>query len=98
MAVCDCCERDMLETTKCEPFAILINGTTYNRIPYGQMGGDGLAYYPDDRCHDCNVATGGHHHPGCDMERCPRCKGQLISCGCLDSSGNGWLVNGELVI
>lgn len=36
------------------------------------------------RCHDCNIKHGGKHHPGCDAERCPRCNGQLISCGCLD--------------
>ncbi len=35
------------------------------------------------RCHDCGIQDGGSHHPGCDAERCPRCKGQLISCGCL---------------
>jgi hypothetical protein len=39
---------------------------------------------PSSRCHDCNVSGGGYHHPGCDMEECPRCGGQLISCGCLD--------------
>lgn len=36
------------------------------------------------RCGDCHVALGGHHHPGCDLARCPRCGRQLISCGCWD--------------
>lgn len=35
-----------------------------------------------DRCGDCNVARGGYHHLGCDMQRCPVCRGQLLSCGC----------------
>ena len=37
-----------------------------------------------NRCHDCNVLSGGNHHFGCATERCPRCQDQLISCGCLD--------------
>lgn len=37
---------------------------------------------PSGRCHDCNIKHGGLHHPGCDVERCPRCGGQLISCDC----------------
>ncbi|MDQ3322838.1 MAG: hypothetical protein M3525_10495 [Acidobacteriota bacterium] len=43
-----------------------------------------VLYQDERRCHDCNIAPEGFHHPGCDMERCPNCRGQLISCGCLD--------------
>jgi len=36
----------------------------------------------DKKCHDCGCMEGERHVPGCDMERCPFCGGQLISCDC----------------
>jgi hypothetical protein len=33
-------------------------------------------------CHDCGVKEGQLHLSGCDMESCPHCGGQLISCDC----------------
>ena len=33
-------------------------------------------------CHDCNVKEGELHELGCDMETCPFCRNQLISCDC----------------
>jgi len=34
-------------------------------------------------CHDCGATPGTEHDHGCDAERCPRCRGQLISCSCI---------------
>lgn len=76
MAICDYCERDMSDeaTTSCNQIEVEFpDGVKMPAIPY-----DG-----EERCHDCGVSMGGNHHPGCDMERCPRCRGQIISCGCL---------------
>jgi len=33
-------------------------------------------------CHDCGTLEGQLHKLGCDMESCPFCGGQLITCGC----------------
>jgi len=61
-------------------FTYLINGREYRRIPYGRESRDReFASLP---CHDCEARRGQFHVPGCDMERCPACRGQLISCRC----------------
>lgn len=35
-----------------------------------------------EECHDCEVLEGELHHYGCDMERCPFCGNQLLTCNC----------------
>jgi len=55
------------------------DGRPFHMVPFGDE--------PDwrangDRCGDCGVNRGGWHHPGCDLQQCPACGRQLISCGC----------------
>lgn len=43
-----------------------------------------IRFYDNDvkRCHDCGTKQGWIHDDGCDWETCPKCNGQLLSCGC----------------
>ena len=61
-----------------------------DRIPYGEEETKHINGDPNnpplyiaresDTCHDCGAAKGEQHLPGCDVEQCPECKTQLISC------------------
>ncbi len=62
------------------------SGKKYERVKFGdpsegwpRIGGQVRA---EDRCGDCGTKAGQVHHVDCDIERCPKCGGQLLSCGC----------------
>jgi len=40
----------------------------------------GLYFWNEQICHDCGAKVGELHQLGCDMEDCPICDCQLISC------------------
>lgn len=71
MAVCSHCGQEMMDKVGCTLTQYTDMGPTlYDRIP------------AEEDCHDCGCPAGKLHHPGCDMERCPKCGGQALSCGC----------------
>ncbi len=80
MAICKCCNKEMTD-----PSVITCIANRYVEFPDGTRIPSSTEHFgePDGRCGDCGIAHGGHHHPGCDAERCPKCGGQLIGCDCL---------------
>lgn len=77
--ICSHCGENMLHVDDCSAnrFIIYADGEVWPASTESFDEADG-------RCHDCNIVHGNYHHPGCDVERCPRCGGQLISCDCPD--------------
>lgn len=79
MAICDQCQQEMLDEK-----TVTCTRNAYIKFPDGKIFAASKSHFdePSGRCHDCNIVHGGYHHPGCDVERCPRCGGQLIGCNC----------------
>ncbi len=59
------------------------DGKQMARVPYGEETEDwGADEHP---CGDCGALKNEFHVPGCDVERCPSCGGQMIGCECSSS-------------
>ena len=65
------------EENSCSYHYVKLDGKIYPRInTYFNIG---------EICRDCIILNrrGNYHHFGCEMEMCPRCRKQLLSCDCL---------------
>jgi hypothetical protein len=79
VAICSWCDQEMLTAESCVVAVVHIAGRPVDMIPYGSEPGLRRGVAP---CGDCGVRRGHWHHPGCDLQRCPVCHRQLMSCGC----------------
>jgi hypothetical protein len=80
MAVCMYCQQEMMTATSCTVDAFHMNGRRFELASFGSE--EGMWRFKSSTCADCGVKWGGRHHPGCDIQRCPRCGRQLMTCGC----------------
>ena len=82
MSMCIRCKQEMLDSTSCVTSLYLNSETGEEKQPI--RFGDETVFVIDKnkKCHDCRTYRGGIHHKSCDVEECPFCYSQLLSCDC----------------
>ncbi len=82
MAICKYCGREMLTASGCKmKYFVGRSAGKKGYVRRIKAGEDGWIE-PGHSCDDCGAKYGFYHHPGCDIERCPVCGGQALSCEC----------------
>lgn len=81
MAVCTYCSQEMVGGSSCSVEVLHRDGAAFPVQKVSQRDGPRTGDKAG-RCGDCGAPAGGFHHLGCDMQRCPCCRGQLMCCGC----------------
>lgn len=79
MATCAWCDQEMTTAESCTVELLHRDGRPVAAVRFGK---EPRGWRSGERCGDCGVVRGAFHHPGCDVQRCPSCRGQLITCGC----------------
>ena len=74
IAICWLCERRMGED-ECLYDHVVLNGAEYQRVRVVES-----PYHEGEPNCECGCEIGETHHAGCDLEDCPRCGGQFLSC------------------
>lgn len=80
MAICTFCQQEMHDQLGCivETFDDFSDGIRRARVRFGHEQESINA----TNCPDCLVPVEHFHHPGCDIEQCPCCANQAVSCSC----------------
>lgn len=84
MARCEDCNFEMTTADGCTVGELRMGNRRFRRTTVASTD-------PRGRCGDCGARRGAFHHLGCDMEPCPTCRRQLISCDCYRT----WDADGE---
>lgn len=86
MATCKVCLREMTDPDTITCTASILIVADQDGFIRERFWRNSSYFDEGERCHDCQILNiaGNYHHWGCDMERCPKCGLQLISCDCFE--------------